>query len=635
MKCRDMWSIIVVTVVLLVLTSSTTATSATTQPGEAWVHVQNASQDYAFDCPVAAQVRRYEPDGVLHVVLPTNQVMMVSVRDDLTYLDTRVRNSMSESEIKDVLQAALETYKMHGRIQAVHQTSIAGKWALVTEYAGGLQPYRLVLLFVGHQVLSITYPIGVPENTIVFAEIVKSIDLTESATDRGIEVVTPTPSTINSIPVPVYYQNDNQWVCDQLGNCVACPPTLPKWACPSQPAITTIGDAGCTVTSYAMIFEYYTPSHFMTPLELDTCYTVNGEYGSISGCGYCGRHWWNLNQSVCKPGDVTYIGETHDQGVVDADLAAGHPLMGQLPGHYVVVVGKNGSNYQVNDPVIGNPSERAWSAFETFVRFRGPIDTNPPPEPPPSNDCLKPLLRYWNNTTRRHFYTSTWAELGGGSGEWVYELFEGYVAVDGNCYAPGAVPFYRMWHETRRKHFYTASESERDYAVHQLGFVLESASGHLLLQPNDTLHTLPLYRCYSASQDDHFYTTDWSAVEAAQGYGYLYESIAGYIFSPEALVPHVPVNAGFVGSPVKGMTPLLVSFTNQSTGEYTTCTWTFGDGGTSSSCGNPTHTYVTDGLYTVKLTVSGLGGTDTATRTAYIEVMEKHQMYLPLCLRRY
>jgi len=256
-----------------------------------------------------------------------------------------------------------------------------------------------------------------------------------------------------------------------------------------------------------------------------------------------------------------------------------------------------------------------------------------PPEPPPSNDCLKPLLRYWNNTTRRHFYTSLWDEMGGGSGEWIYEQYEGYVAVDSNCYAAGAVPFYRLWHWDRRKHFYTASESERDYAIQQYGFVLEGVSGYLLPQPNDALHTIPLYRCYSASQDDHFYTTDWSAVEAAQGYGYLYESIAGYIFSPEALVPHVPVDAGFDGSPVKGPTPLLVAFTNQSTGEYTTCTWTFGDGKASSSCGNPTHTYMADGLYTVSLTVSGPGGTDTVTKTAYIEVWEKHRVYLPLCLR--
>lgn len=83
-----------------------------------------------------------------------------------------------------------------------------------------------------------------------------------------------------------------------------------------------------------------------------------------------------------------------------------------------------------------------------------------------------------------------------------------------------------------------------------------------------------------------------------------------------------PAVAGFVGAPTSGVAPLLVSFTNQSSGEYDTCAWAFGDGGTSSSCGNPTHTY-TAGVYTVSLTVSGAGGTDTLTRTNYISVYEQ------------
>lgn len=84
----------------------------------------------------------------------------------------------------------------------------------------------------------------------------------------------------------------------------------------------------------------------------------------------------------------------------------------------------------------------------------------------------------------------------------------------------------------------------------------------------------------------------------------------------------VPAEAGFVGVPTSGVVPLLVSFTNQSSGDYDTCAWTFGDGGTSSSCGNPTHTYAAAGVYTVALTVSGPGGTDTLTRTNYIAVYQ-------------
>jgi hypothetical protein len=82
------------------------------------------------------------------------------------------------------------------------------------------------------------------------------------------------------------------------------------------------------------------------------------------------------------------------------------------------------------------------------------------------------------------------------------------------------------------------------------------------------------------------------------------------------------VQADFSASPTSGIAPLEASFTNNSSGDYDTCTWTFGDGGTSNDCNNSTHTYTAVGVYTVALTVSGPGGGDTLTRTDYIMVAE-------------
>jgi len=79
-----------------------------------------------------------------------------------------------------------------------------------------------------------------------------------------------------------------------------------------------------------------------------------------------------------------------------------------------------------------------------------------------------------------------------------------------------------------------------------------------------------------------------------------------------------PVDAGFSGSPTSGVAPLAVDFTNESTGDYDTCAWAFGDGGTSADCNDPSHTYTTARVYTVSLAVSGSGGSDTLTRTHYI-----------------
>jgi PKD repeat protein len=82
-----------------------------------------------------------------------------------------------------------------------------------------------------------------------------------------------------------------------------------------------------------------------------------------------------------------------------------------------------------------------------------------------------------------------------------------------------------------------------------------------------------------------------------------------------------PPVAEFIGSPTSGIAPLLVSFTNQSTGPITSHAWTFGDGGTSTLA-SPSHSYATAGTYTVALTETGPGGADTRTRTAYVVVDE-------------
>ncbi len=80
-----------------------------------------------------------------------------------------------------------------------------------------------------------------------------------------------------------------------------------------------------------------------------------------------------------------------------------------------------------------------------------------------------------------------------------------------------------------------------------------------------------------------------------------------------------PPNADFTATPTSGCAPLTVDFTDQSTGDIDSWSWDFGDGGTSTAQ-NPSHTYNNVGTYTVSLTVTGPGGSDTATKTDYITV---------------
>jgi len=82
-----------------------------------------------------------------------------------------------------------------------------------------------------------------------------------------------------------------------------------------------------------------------------------------------------------------------------------------------------------------------------------------------------------------------------------------------------------------------------------------------------------------------------------------------------------PVINDFTGQPVEGLAPLVVQFAQDITGPVTDFEWFFGDGGTSS-LPNPVYIYTIQGTYSVSLTVTGPGGTDSMIMTDYITVLE-------------
>ena len=78
-----------------------------------------------------------------------------------------------------------------------------------------------------------------------------------------------------------------------------------------------------------------------------------------------------------------------------------------------------------------------------------------------------------------------------------------------------------------------------------------------------------------------------------------------------------PPVASFSATPLSGGTPLVVSFTNASSGIITGYSWDFGDGSTTT-VSDPINIYPNAGTYTVTLTITGPGGTDTATATIQV-----------------
>lgn len=87
-------------------------------------------------------------------------------------------------------------------------------------------------------------------------------------------------------------------------------------------------------------------------------------------------------------------------------------------------------------------------------------------------------------------------------------------------------------------------------------------------------------------------------------------------------VPSKPI-AAFSATPINGVAPLAVTFTDTSIGTITNRFWSFGDGSTTNTTlSSLVHVYSAAGnnVNTVSLTVSGPGGSGTMNRTNYIVV---------------
>ncbi|MBC7536529.1 MAG: PKD domain-containing protein [Ferruginibacter sp.] len=80
--------------------------------------------------------------------------------------------------------------------------------------------------------------------------------------------------------------------------------------------------------------------------------------------------------------------------------------------------------------------------------------------------------------------------------------------------------------------------------------------------------------------------------------------------------------ANFSATPTSGCAPLVVNFTDLSTGNPTSWKWTLGNS-TTSVLQNPSVTYFTPGTYTVKLVVQNASGKDSITKTQYITIYGK------------
>jgi hypothetical protein len=133
------------------------------------------------------------------------------------------------------------------------------------------------------------------------------------------------------IPVPVFTQDDPRWTFELLG-----------------PTFDTVGQAGCAVTSAAMVLSAYGVD--TDPDRLNQYLTAHGGYTET------GWVYWEKAAEVAPGGQVEKAYEDlPSYALIDQNLLAGNPVIIRLTlrnghTHFVVLVGKEGWNYLTQDP---------------------------------------------------------------------------------------------------------------------------------------------------------------------------------------------------------------------------------------------------------------------------------------------
>ena len=123
-----------------------------------------------------------------------------------------------------------------------------------------------------------------------------------------------------------------------------------------------------------------------------------------------------------------------------------------------------------------------------------------------------------------------------------------------------AYALYRYYSSSGSDHFYTTNFDELGFG--RSGYSLEGIAAYISTQSYSG--TIPLYRAYSSSASNHFYTTNLAELVAAGGLGYVYEGVAGYVYS----------------IPVTGTVPLYRYYSSSGTDHfYTTNFSELGAGG--------------------------------------------------------
>ena len=244
-----------------------------------------------------------------------------------------------------------------------------------------------------------------------------------------------------------------------------------------------------------------------------------------------------------------------------------------------------------------------------------------------------PPMKFMNDVWQSTDNGATWTQVNASAGWSARSYHSSVVMPDGSIVLIGGLTgdIYRetdandVWRSTDNGATWTQMTASAGWSARESHSSVVMTDGSLVLmggntfasgRKNDVWRVIPTGS--SIQNPSHTYTAPGTYQAALQVYnadGYNSTRKTGYITvnAPPAPVPN------FTSTPRSGTAPLTVTFNDSSTNSPTSWNWSFGDGATSTSR-NPVHTYTIVGTYTVSLTASNAGGSNTVTHTNFITV---------------
>ena len=168
---------------------------------------------------------------------------------------------------------------------------------------------------------------------------------------------------ILTISTPVYWQDDTRWRDDKIGG-----------------SNERIGDVGCTLCCLAMALDHFGVA--FTPNELNTALK------SASGYTWRGLIKWDAITKITSGKVTVDVVSNPSHRILDAALRNNQLILAKVKlntaiYHWVLVAGKEGTNYMIRDPLSDGEKPELLTKFESDilgVRIVRSTDTktNPP-----------------------------------------------------------------------------------------------------------------------------------------------------------------------------------------------------------------------------------------------------------------